>query len=62
MFWNYQQKTADELNVLSAQWRELCQKNIEIEAACANMGIHIEELKKEAAERYKKISLWPFVI
>ncbi|KAL8124071.1 pre-mRNA-splicing factor SPF27 homolog isoform X2 [Apium graveolens] len=47
----HQQKTADELNVLSAQWRELCEKNIEIEAACATMGIHIEELKKEAAER-----------
>ncbi|KAK1384097.1 Pre-mRNA-splicing factor like [Heracleum sosnowskyi] len=47
----HQQKSADELNVLSAQWRELCEKNIEIEAACVTMGIHIEELKKEAAER-----------
>lgn len=47
----HQQNTAYELNALSAQWKELCEKNIEIEAACAKIGSHIEELKKEATER-----------
>lgn len=49
---NDQQNTAYELNALSAQWKELCEKNIEIEAACAKIGSHIEELKKEATERW----------
>lgn len=48
---NNQQNTAYELNALSTQWRELCAKNIEIQAACANIESHIEELRKEAAER-----------
>ncbi|XP_015882890.1 pre-mRNA-splicing factor SPF27 homolog [Ziziphus jujuba] len=47
----HQQNTAFELNALSAQWKELCQKNIEIQAACAQLENHISELKKEAAER-----------
>ncbi|KAL5748821.1 hypothetical protein ACOSP7_025867 [Xanthoceras sorbifolium] len=47
----HQQNTAYELNALSAQWKELCAKNIEIQAACAKLESHIEELKKEAAER-----------
>ncbi|KAL5545038.1 hypothetical protein UlMin_008822 [Ulmus minor] len=47
----HQQNTAYELNALSAQWRELCQKNLEIQAACANLENHISELKREAAER-----------
>ncbi|KAH9763640.1 pre-mRNA-splicing factor SPF27-like [Citrus sinensis] len=46
----HQQNTAYELNALSTQWRELCAKNIEIQAACANIESHIEELRKEAAE------------
>lgn len=46
-----QQNTAYELNALSAQWRELCQKNIEIETACAKLESYIEELKAEAKER-----------
>ncbi|CAM8995829.1 unnamed protein product [Rhodiola kirilowii] len=40
----HQQNTAYELNALSAQWKELCEKNIEIRAV-------IEEQKREAAER-----------
>lgn len=48
---NNQQNTAYELNALSTQWRELCAKNIEIQAACTNIESHIEELRKEAAER-----------
>ncbi|XP_050378654.1 pre-mRNA-splicing factor SPF27 homolog [Argentina anserina] len=47
----HQQNTAYELNALSAQWRELSLKNIEIQAACAKIENYIDELKKEAAER-----------
>ncbi|XVF86193.1 hypothetical protein PTKIN_Ptkin18bG0020800 [Pterospermum kingtungense] len=47
----HQQNTAYELNALSAQWKELCQKNIEILSACSYIENHIEELKREAVER-----------
>ncbi|KAF8390030.1 hypothetical protein HHK36_024551 [Tetracentron sinense] len=47
----HQQNTAVELDALSAQWKELCEKNIEIQAACAMIENHIEELGREAAER-----------
>ncbi|KAL2482360.1 Pre-mRNA-splicing factor SPF27-like protein [Forsythia ovata] len=47
----HQQNTAYELSTLSTQWRELCFKNIEIQAACAEVQTHIEELKREATER-----------
>ncbi|XP_057805688.1 pre-mRNA-splicing factor SPF27 homolog [Salvia miltiorrhiza] len=47
----HQQNTAYELTALSAQWRELCLKNIEIESACAEIEAHIEALKREAGER-----------
>ncbi|KAI3447293.1 hypothetical protein Pfo_003958 [Paulownia fortunei] len=47
----HQQNTAYELTALSTQWRELCLKNIEIQAACAEIETHIEELKSEAAGR-----------
>ncbi|CAM8995787.1 unnamed protein product [Rhodiola kirilowii] len=47
----HQQNTAYELNALSAQWKELCEKNIEIRAACAELEKVIEEQKREAAER-----------
>ncbi|KAK1319477.1 hypothetical protein QJS10_CPB04g00596 [Acorus calamus] len=45
-----QQNTAVELNALTTQWKELCVKNIEIEAACANIQNHIEQLQREAME------------
>lgn len=48
---NDQQNTAFELNALSAQWRELCEKNIEIQMACAKIENNIEELRREAEER-----------
>ena len=48
-----QQNTAYELNALSAQWKELCQKNIAIEAACVKVESYLEELKAEATERYQ---------
>ncbi|KAF5730328.1 hypothetical protein HS088_TW20G00701 [Tripterygium wilfordii] len=47
----HQQQTAFELNALSAQWMELCLKNIDIQAACAELENHVEKLKTEAAER-----------
>lgn len=46
----HQQNTAVELDALNAQWRELCQKNIDIQAACANIQNHIDELKREVAD------------
>jgi len=33
------------------QWKELCHKNIDINAACASVVNSINELKSEAAER-----------
>ncbi|KAK7358160.1 hypothetical protein VNO77_00083 [Canavalia gladiata] len=47
----HQQNTAYELNALSMQWKELCQKNIDIRSACASVENRINELKREAAER-----------
>ena len=46
-----QQNTAVQINALTAQWRELCQKNIEIEAARANLKIYIDQLKLQAKDR-----------
>jgi len=48
----YQQNTGVQLNSLTAEWRELCEKNIEIEAVCAEIQNRIEQLRIEAAERY----------
>ncbi|CAJ2675963.1 unnamed protein product [Trifolium pratense] len=47
----HQQNTAYELNALSMQWNELCQKNIDIKVACASVETHLNELRREAAER-----------
>ncbi|OIV89420.1 hypothetical protein TanjilG_21895 [Lupinus angustifolius] len=47
----HQQNTAYELNALSMQWTELCQKNIDIQAACASLEAQLTGLKVEAAER-----------
>ncbi|OIV94159.1 hypothetical protein TanjilG_03609 [Lupinus angustifolius] len=47
----HQQNTAYELNALSMQWKELCQKNIDIQAACASVEAQLKELKLEATER-----------
>ncbi|EYU26555.1 hypothetical protein MIMGU_mgv1a012413mg [Erythranthe guttata] len=47
----HQQNTAYELNALSTQWRELCLKNIEIQAACGEIETRMEELKNEAVGR-----------
>lgn len=46
----HQQNTGVELDGLSAQWTELCLKNIGIQAACAELENHIEQLKMEAKE------------
>ncbi|KAH9295979.1 hypothetical protein KI387_039567, partial [Taxus chinensis] len=45
-----QQAAAHELNFLETQWKEICEKNIEIRAACAKLEINNEELRKEASE------------
>ncbi|KAF5734548.1 hypothetical protein HS088_TW15G00040 [Tripterygium wilfordii] len=47
----HQQQTAYELNALSAQWKELCLKNIDIQAGCTELENRVEKLKTEAAER-----------
>lgn len=47
----HQTNTAVELNALSIQWKELCEKNIEIQAACASIENHIEDLRREALDR-----------
>lgn len=47
----HQQNAAQELIVLSAQWRDLCLKNIDIQEACAKIDNHLQELRREAAER-----------
>ncbi|KAL8159019.1 hypothetical protein V2J09_000556 [Rumex salicifolius] len=47
----HQQNTAYELHALSAQWRELCLKNMEIQEACALIEGRLAELKTEAEER-----------
>ncbi|XP_059454286.1 pre-mRNA-splicing factor SPF27 homolog [Corylus avellana] len=47
----HQQNTAYELSALSLQWKELCEKNLEIQTACSKIENQIEELKKEASER-----------
>lgn len=47
----HQQNTAYELNALSMQWNELCQKNIDIKVVCASVETHLNELRREAAER-----------
>lgn len=49
--WIGQQNTAYELSELSKQWRELCLKNIDIEAACVEIDGAIKQMKSEAAER-----------
>lgn len=45
-----QQAAAAELNLLEAQWKELCEKNIGIQTACAEIEINIENIRKEAGE------------
>ncbi|GAB2213047.1 hypothetical protein Droror1_Dr00021062 [Drosera rotundifolia] len=47
----HQQTSANELDALSEQWRELCLKNINIQEACGKIESYLEELRREAAER-----------
>lgn len=46
----HQQNTGVQLDALSTEWRELCEKNIEIEAVCAEIQNRLEQLRLEAAE------------
>ncbi|KAJ7975194.1 Pre-mRNA-splicing factor SPF27 [Quillaja saponaria] len=47
----HQQNTAYELNALSTQFKELCLKNIEIQAVCTTIENQMKELSIHAAER-----------
>ncbi|KAL9269834.1 Pre-mRNA-splicing factor SPF27-like protein [Drosera capensis] len=47
----YQQTSANELDALSEQWRELYLKNINIQEACGKIESYLEEPRREAAER-----------
>lgn len=46
-----QQAAAMELNQLGSQWKELCQKNIDIENACLKIELEVSKLQKEAEEK-----------
>ncbi|TYJ99022.1 pre-mRNA-splicing factor SPF27-like protein [Cucumis melo var. makuwa] len=48
---NAQQNAAYELHALSTQWKELCEKNMEIQVACFQLEGQIQELRREAAEK-----------
>ncbi|XP_023518986.1 pre-mRNA-splicing factor SPF27 homolog [Cucurbita pepo subsp. pepo] len=47
----HQQNAAYELHALSTQWKELCEKNMEIQVACSQIEGQIQELRSEAAEK-----------
>lgn len=46
----HQQNTGGQLNALMAQWKELCEKNIEIQSACADLQNRVDQLKMEGKE------------
>ncbi|XP_011629302.1 pre-mRNA-splicing factor SPF27 homolog [Amborella trichopoda] len=54
----HQQNAVSELNYLALQWKELCEKYIEIESACVEMEKHIEELMKQAKDEYTNSSFY----
>ncbi|XP_042470421.1 pre-mRNA-splicing factor SPF27 homolog [Zingiber officinale] len=45
-----QQNTGGQLNMLNAQWKELCLKNIEIQSACSDLQNAIDQMKEEAKQ------------
>lgn len=45
-----QQNTGGQLNMLNAQWKELCLKNIEIQSACSDLQNAIDQIKEEAKQ------------
>eukprot|EP00249_Psilotum_nudum_P001035 c13302_g1_i1 orf=511-1257(-) len=46
-----QQAVAIQLNRLNYQWKELCQKNLDIESACMNLELEIKKLQREAEQK-----------
>ncbi|GBG88326.1 hypothetical protein CBR_g46893 [Chara braunii] len=46
-----QMAAASELNRLTTQWKELAEKNIEIETACASLEAEVQRLREEAERR-----------
>ncbi|KAL3623521.1 Pre-mRNA-splicing factor SPF27 [Castilleja foliolosa] len=55
----HQQNTGYELTALSTQWRELCLKNIEIQAACAVIETSVKAQESEAAET---AGIWKLIL
>ncbi|KAG7012138.1 Pre-mRNA-splicing factor SPF27-like protein, partial [Cucurbita argyrosperma subsp. argyrosperma] len=47
----HQQNAASELHVLSTQWKELCQKNIEIRVVSSQIEDQIQDRRREAEKK-----------
>ncbi|KAJ4782356.1 hypothetical protein LUZ62_066613 [Rhynchospora pubera] len=46
----HQQNTGGRLNALTAEWKELCEKNAAIRAACSELENHIDKIKLVAKQ------------
>lgn len=46
-----QQAAAVELNLLSSQWKEISQKNLDIEDACLKLELEVIKLREEAEQK-----------
>jgi pre-mRNA-splicing factor SPF27 len=46
-----QQAAAVELNLLSSQWKEISQKNLDIEDACLKLEAEVFKLHEEAEKK-----------
>jgi len=52
-----------ELNLLSSQWKDISQKNLDIEDACLKLELEVIKLREEAEKKraailYPLIRLW----
>ncbi|KAH9573963.1 hypothetical protein CY35_01G029800 [Sphagnum magellanicum] len=52
-----QQAAAAELNRWGLQWKELCQKNLDIEAACLQLEAEVIRLRDEASQKGVDLTL-----
>jgi lipocalin len=55
--WLIQQAAAAELNRWGLQWKELCQKNLDIEAACLQLEAEVIRLRDEASQKGVDLTL-----
>jgi len=46
-----QQAAAVELNLLGSQWKEISQKNLDIEDACLKLEVEVIKLRTEAEKK-----------